>query len=249
MSPEQMMSKREEVDGRSDVYGLGATLFEALTGRPPFVADDYRALVPKIVSERPVSTSSLEETVPRSCSRIVLKCLEKEPSDRYADARALHDDLMAFADGRPVRGRPVAGWRRAVRGLRNHPARTGAVAAVVLAGILLLTLWKPAPPPAFLDVRLVRPARAQIYVDGIEHGIEGYTGGIVGLAGLELTSGRHSLRCVAEGYVDFVDSFQAGAGRTVSYNVSMDMTPELLQEISRRFAAPSGMPPDPDHPK
>ncbi len=140
MSPEQMMSKREEVDGRSDVYGLGAALYEALTGRPPFEADDYRTLVPKIITERPTSPSKLDEAIPRSCSRIVLKCLEKDPRDRYVDAKEVHDDLMAFVDGRPVRGRPVTPLKRGLRTLQRHPIMTGVATLLGVGIILMLTL-------------------------------------------------------------------------------------------------------------
>ncbi|MDJ0974554.1 MAG: serine/threonine-protein kinase [Planctomycetota bacterium] len=245
MSPEQMMSKREEVDGRSDVYGLGAAMYEALTGRPPFEADDYRTLVPRIISERPLAPSKIDPQIPRSCSRIVLTCLEKDPRDRYANASRLHDDLMAFVDDRPVRGRPVTGVRRALRTLRRNPLPTGIAALALVVIALLWTLLKPAPPPAYLDVRLVRPQTALIFVNGIDMN-EGLEQGLRGLEGYELTPGEHTIRCEADGYIAFEDTFRAQAGQTVSYRVSMDMTPELLQEISKRFREQADEPEAPE---
>ena len=126
------------------------------------------------------------------------------------------------------------GVRRALRTLRRNPLPTsiGALAIVVIA--LLLTLFKPPPPPAYLDIRLVRPQTALIYVNGVDV-TEGFEGGLRGLEGHELTPGEHTIRCEADGYIAFEDTFRAQPGQTVSYSVSMDMTPELLQEISKRF--------------
>lgn len=234
MSPEQMMSRREDVDGRSDVYGLGATLYEALTGSPPFEADDYRSLVPKILSERPAPPWIVEPKAPRDCGRIALKCLEKDPRDRYQDAQALQSDLMAFVDGKPVRGGPVSSPKRVVRAAGRHPVLSLVAVAAALVIVLLLTVFNE-PDPAYLDVRMRRPAKAQLFVDGESMSIEGYAGGIAGLEGLELSPGTHTLRCVADGYVDFEDTFEVQAGRTQSYLITMEMTLESLRDISRRM--------------
>lgn len=235
MSPEQMMSRREEIDGRSDIYGLGATLYEALAGKPPFCAEEYRTLVPKILAERPLPPSSIAPGVPRDCSLVALKCLEKHPNDRYQTAKELADDLTAFVDGRPVRGRPVSGLGRSVRKARQHPLLVSVAVAAVILGTLLLTVFQPPPTPALLDIRLVRPTHAMIAVDGKALTVNGTATALAGLADYELEPGKHTIRCEAPGYFAFEDTFVARSGETRTYNISMDMTPALLQEISRKL--------------
>ena len=126
MSPEQMMGK--DVDGRVDIYALGATLYEGLVGEPPFAAEDYQHLVPKILAERPRAPHRSQVGPPLGSSRIALKCLEKDPRDRYASATELTRDLRAFAEGRPVRGRPLSPTRRAWRWVGRHPIPSAVMA-------------------------------------------------------------------------------------------------------------------------
>ncbi|MCK6459739.1 MAG: serine/threonine protein kinase, partial [Planctomycetes bacterium] len=119
MSPEQLLGDRARVDGRTDVYGLGATLYDLLAGRPLFDARDWPELVRAILEERPKPLHEVAPGIPVELSRIVMKALEKQPEDRYADAAAMRDDLLAFADGRAVAGRPVSGMRLRLRRLRG----------------------------------------------------------------------------------------------------------------------------------
>ena len=105
MSPEQAAPARHPIDHRTDIYSLGATLFELLTGRPVFVADTPHAVLAQVLAvEAPLLSELLPDTH-RDLETIVMKCLEKEPRDRYQSAGELADDLEAFVAGNPIRGR------------------------------------------------------------------------------------------------------------------------------------------------
>lgn len=132
MSPEQLMGHRDRIDARTDVYGLGATLYYVLTRRAPFEARDLHGLAQAILQDRPRRPRALEPSVPEPCERIALTCLEKRSQDRYASAADLGADLRAFANGRRVAGRPVSPARRGLRTVLRHPWR--------LASVLLLAL-------------------------------------------------------------------------------------------------------------
>ncbi|HJT78645.1 MAG TPA: serine/threonine-protein kinase, partial [Gemmataceae bacterium] len=131
-SPEQVLARHGVVDHRSDVYSLGATLYELLTLRPPFEGRDRKELLRQIADEEPRPPRSLRPSVPRELETVVLKALGKEPSDRYPTARALADDLERFLDNRPVLARRPTAAERLRKLARRHPSLV-AGGAVVLA--------------------------------------------------------------------------------------------------------------------
>src|SRR5262245_21831327 len=92
MSPEQITAGRVPVDARTDIYSLGATLYEVLTLRPPFVADGRDRLLAMVIHKEPAPLRSVNPSVPRDLETICLKCLEKDPDRRYANAQELADD-------------------------------------------------------------------------------------------------------------------------------------------------------------
>jgi hypothetical protein len=134
MSPEQMLDRRDEVDARTDVYAVGATLYEALTGSPPFATKDMSALLRMVLFQRPESPRKLRPEIPEAAEHVVMKALEKRREDRYATAGDLRDDLKAVANAREPVGRPVSASRRLAR--RARPWLVPALGVLVLlAGV------------------------------------------------------------------------------------------------------------------
>jgi serine/threonine protein kinase len=140
MSPEQLAGRSGELDHRTDVYALGATLYHALSGRVPFPETSYEALGHKLLSERPPTLHRVSPEVPFGLSAVVMKCLERSPADRYASAGDLADDLRAIGSGRPVVPPPVSPLKRLLRRMRWWHAAAGVLvlglAFAVLLGLL-----------------------------------------------------------------------------------------------------------------
>jgi len=136
MSPEQAAGRRDEVGPASDIYSLGAVLYELLTGRPPFREETPMDTVLMVISRDPPLPRRLRPGIPCALERIVLKCLAKQPSARYPSAAALADDLERFARGEPLAARPpgllerVAAWSRREPALASRLGGLGAFYAI-----------------------------------------------------------------------------------------------------------------------
>ncbi|SIO29425.1 WD domain-containing protein, G-beta repeat-containing protein [Singulisphaera sp. GP187] len=133
MSPEQ--ARTGPIDGRTDVYSLGATLYELLTLRPPFEGQTAAELVEQIRDRAPASPRQFDRRIPRDLETIVLKALAKRPADRYASALDLAEDLERFLNLEPVRARRISPLGRAWRYARRHPGGT-TIATVAAATVL-----------------------------------------------------------------------------------------------------------------
>jgi len=149
MSPEQASAAKLPVDQRTDIYSLGASLYELATGKPVFDADSALGIITQILSAEPPPPRSLRPALQRDLETIIVKCLSKEPRHRYATAQDLADDLRAFAEGRAIKARRAALAERAVRWAKKQKrsmvlAGVSAVAAAVLiaAGIVGSSLYR-----------------------------------------------------------------------------------------------------------
>ncbi len=148
-SPEQPMARRVPVDQRTDVYSLGATLYELLTLQPVFDGKDHKELLRQILFDDPRPPQKLNRHVPRDLETIVLTALAKAPAHRYASAKEMAEDLHRFLNDQPIKARPEGALRWLWRKSRRYAASIAlAVSAVVTAVVLLLFLLhlnKPSP--------------------------------------------------------------------------------------------------------
>ncbi len=126
------MGQVREIGPATDVYALGAILYNLLTGRPPFEGATPLETLVHVTSNEPVPPSRLRPGVPRDLETICLKCLAKEPAKRYATAEALAEDLRRFLEDRPIMARPAGSLERAWRWVRRQPA----LASLLLVSVL-----------------------------------------------------------------------------------------------------------------
>jgi eukaryotic-like serine/threonine-protein kinase len=137
MAPEQAAGASHRVDGRSDVYSLGAVLYECLTGQLPFVGSPS-AVLDQIRNCQPLTPTRICPRIERDLEMICLKALEKHPADRYVSAAEFGDDARSFLAGEPVRARPPGPGRRLVKWARRRPAMAG-LAGMALGAVTVVT--------------------------------------------------------------------------------------------------------------
>jgi hypothetical protein len=138
MAPEQASGQHQMLGPATDVYALGAILYECLTGRPPFKAATLLETLEQVRSQEPAAPRRLQPGVPRDLETICLACLKKQPAERYASAAALADDLERWREGRPIYARRAGPVERLLKWARRRPALAASVALCVLlaAGLL-----------------------------------------------------------------------------------------------------------------
>jgi serine/threonine protein kinase len=140
MAPEQVLGASVTHGPAVDIYALGAVLYECLTGRPVFLADNMLDTMRLVVKQQPVPPRQWQPKTPRDLETICLKCLAKEPRRRYAGARELAEDLQRYLAGDPIRARPVGLVERSWRWCRAHPSGAAVISVAALAAIVVLTV-------------------------------------------------------------------------------------------------------------
>ncbi|HTI70419.1 MAG TPA: protein kinase [Candidatus Limnocylindria bacterium] len=137
MAPEQASTRFGPLSERTDVYGLGATLYYLLTDRPPSRGETFKHTLAAVVSLDPVRPRSLRPGVPLDLETICLKCLQKRPSKRYTSAREVAEELGRFLEGEPIHARPISVFALIGRKAQRHPWATGfAVATFCLLALV-----------------------------------------------------------------------------------------------------------------
>jgi len=198
LAPEQARGDRN-VDVRADVYGLGATLYEVVTGRPPFEGSMAEVLA-AVLEREPIPPRELDRAIPVELETIICKCLEKDPRRRYESAQALADDLRRFRAGEPIAARPARPWARLLKAARRRPlAATIAVAlcAAIAAVGLTRDRHRNAPKVSVHSMRRVTfDARCVEYPsftpDGRSLVFDAVVDGDYEVVALDLHSGRRT---------------------------------------------------------
>lgn len=136
MSPEQLVGDRRVLDHRTDVYSLGASLYELIALNPAFAEPDRNRLVSQVAEHEPPPMRRFDRSVPRELETIVLKAMAKEPNSRYSSARELADDLQRFLDDRPILARRPSAATRVNKWLHRHPGVVAATIVVLLVALV-----------------------------------------------------------------------------------------------------------------
>lgn len=170
MSAEQISGYDEEVDARTDIYSLGATLYEMATGRPPFTSESPLELLTQIRRDEPTPPRQIDATIPRTLELVILKCLDKERDRRYASAAALAEDLKAIRDDKPISAKGLPVWVTTSRFLKRNQRQVNAIAMSVLLTVATLIaaalLWQQNELSKLGSVRINTPAG--LYVANIQ---------------------------------------------------------------------------------
>lgn len=137
MAPEQAEGRNDRVGPCSDIYSLGAILYDLLTGRPPFRGTTILETLTQVRLIDPVPPARLTPQMPRDLETITLKCLQKDPARRYTSATELADDLRRFLNGEPILARPVSSLERAWKWCKRRPAAAALIAVSMLSVLSL----------------------------------------------------------------------------------------------------------------
>ncbi|MEQ1903030.1 MAG: protein kinase [Pirellulaceae bacterium] len=141
MSPEQVQRGTDAIGPATDVYGLGAILYELLTGKPPFEGSSIASVIRAVAQDDPVAPRRLQQNVSHDLEAICLKCLEKKPERRYVSAMALAEDLQRFLAGHPILARQDNFWEQGVKWAHRHPALAALMAVFLIGTVAVCWQW------------------------------------------------------------------------------------------------------------
>ncbi len=224
MSPEQARGERAVISTRTDVYGLGATAYQILLGRPPFDPDaTLHEAIRRIAFEQPRNPRELDATIPRPLAAVLYKAVARNPADRYASASDLASDLQRWLRHEPVDARPPSAFRRVTRWLGRHPVAT--TLGLCLA-MLALSAFGSFALAALLNRR---PYRIEFVSDGAG---TGHSATLHSLNGREIFTWSPAVRGAEENLLSFRDEH----GRHTLAIVGFDDIPEN-PDWSRKLCA------------
>ena len=162
MSPEQASGSSDRIAEATDVYALGAVLYAAVTGRPPFSADTAIETLKQVVDSDPALPSAINKKVDVDLQTIVQKCLEKRPEDRYASATELAAELQRYLTGVPIHARPVSSLQRLYRWGRRRPLVPALIASVCVAVLAIAGLVRQMSSGSPADATLTPKVAGQL---------------------------------------------------------------------------------------
>jgi outer membrane protein assembly factor BamB len=226
MPPEQARGRSKEVDPRSDVYSLGATLYQIVAGVPPFQGEGPMTVIEKVVLQDPIPIRRFFPGVPRDIETIAQKCLEKDKERRYASAKDVADDLQRYLDGEAISARPVSMIYRARRLASRHKplVAMGAITLAVAGYFAFSFLW---PATVWIESD---PSGAEILVDDRSTGLH---------TPARLTlwpPGRHVVKLEKKGFEAAPAEVVAGGGGSARVAARMTRTSGHLSVVT----APEG---------
>jgi serine/threonine protein kinase len=256
MSPEQAAGQ-PVIDPRSDVYSLGATLYELLTQQPACPARGRQECLRQVLEEEPAPPRRLNRAVPAELETIVLKALAKRPEDRYASAGELAEDLRRFLDDRPVQARRPGLPERAARWARRHRRLVAGAVLGLVAAVLVLgaTTWRvsraearalaandelkdeKARTAAALEQEVAQRARAESNYRQARKVLDFLTRlGVEEMAGKPELQGlrKRLLSELLAYYKEFIDQHGGDASAAAELNEAQVQVAELLDEMGRK---------------
>ncbi|MFO0592320.1 MAG: serine/threonine-protein kinase [Polyangiaceae bacterium] len=158
MAPEQARGEIHALDRRTDVYSLGAVLYDMVTGSPPFAREQVWQTLLAVAGEEVPPLRSVKKDVPEDLETIVMKCLEREPRRRYESARALAEDLQRFLDGEPIQARRASMGRALWSKVRKHRVAAAFTVASLVAASSLTGVWLKGRKDAAEQARIAQKA-------------------------------------------------------------------------------------------
>lgn len=217
MSPEQATVSTHRVDHRSDLFSLGATLYELLTQRPAFSGNSPHEVIEQILHRDPAPIRPAHPDVPRDLETIVMKCLSKDPTGRYASAAELAHDLRAYLDGRPIRARRQPMIERAVRWLKQkernvrHASLAAVITLATTLAVLVLVRVYHARQLASIRLDATHPPLVAEFIDEQDQSVRTETLPMQNAA--DLPAGNYQLRVMGDHTLSQTFGLQLERGR------------------------------------